>query len=375
MDRLRAAAGVWLSLLPAVAAASVATQYEPAMQLTWQVSRPAASEAERDLLRREYRLSQSSGEFWAGFDGLNARIHATAELLRRLHASIEGTPPAARHRSLLDGLEEAAAEQSPPVAAPVLPQAAPAPAAQAGEAAWTAWLLLAAVLGGLTLYLLRRGAAGSPRPATLRRGDAVAVNASPPPVPVAAETPPAAEEGLKRHTVPTPAAAPAPVDPVREEMDHALDLAEVMLSYGRTTGAMQALKDYLRDHPAISVRPWLRLLELYRQTGMREDFDSAAEAVHGHFNVRVPHWDEGVAGVPLQSFFEDEEQAEILGLEQLPHILARIQATWPDEACREYLRHLLADNRGGGRQGFPVSVVADILLLEDILNDRLAGQT
>ena len=157
-------------------------------------------------------------------------------------------------------------------------------------------------------------------------------------------------------------------------MDHALDLAEVMLSYGRTTGAMQALKDYLHDHPTVSVRPWLKLLDLHRQTGMHEDFERTAETVHRYFNVQVPGWDDGVSGVPLRSFFDEEEGIEILGLEQLAHLLAKIQATWPEASCLEYLRHLLVDNRGGGRMGFPVSVVAEILLLEDILNDRLAGQ-
>lgn len=355
------------------------------MQLALQLSVPAASEDERDLLRREYRLSQSASEFWVGFDSLNARIHGATELVRNLRGLVEGvTPPAARPPTLLSGLEAASAEPAPPKAAlRQVPEASARPVAEAGGMGWAP--LGAAVLGGLTLFLFRRRSAKvrlppAPVARAARSADRPLVNPSALP---AIETPPASEAppqsaddaaGLKRHTVPAPEEAPSPVDPVREEVDHALDLAEVMLSYGRTTGAMQTLKDYLHDHPATSVRPWLKLLELHRQTGMREDFERAADTVHRHFNVQVPNWDEGVSGEPLRSFFDDEEHTEILGLEQLPHILAKIQATWPDVSCLEYLRHLLVDNRGGGRLGFPVSVVAEILLLEDILNDRLAGQ-
>lgn len=385
MGRLRAVVG-WLAttmLFVAQAAFAVpsAMQMEPAMQLAWQLSAPVASEDERDLLRREYRLIQGASEFWVGYDNLNARIHGAADLLRNLRGLVDGVAlPAARPAPLLSGLEAASAERAPIAAALSLaPETPTKPVAEEGS---MDWVLGVAVLGGLTFLLVRRRAAVPARSVPSKRArplvETAVVKPAVPPVP---EAPPQAADdaggadGLKRHTVPVPEAAPPPsVDPVREEMDHALDLAEVMLSYGRTTGAMQALKDYLHDHPTVSVRPWLKLLDLHRQTGMREDFERAAETVHRHFNVQVPGWDEGISGVPLRSFFDEEEGIEILGLEQLPHILARIQATWSDASCLEYLRHLLVDNRGGGRMGFPVSVVAEILLLEDILNDRLAGQ-
>jgi hypothetical protein len=356
-------------------------QIEPAMQLTWQLSAPTASDDERDLLRREYRLTQAASDFWLGYDSLNARIHGAANLLRNLREIVDGvTPPVTRSLPLLVGPGPASVEPTPIAAA--LPLAPETPAKPVVEEGGMEWTLGVAVLGGLTLLLIRRRAAVPARSVPSRRArPEVETAVAKPAVPPVPEAPPQAADdaggadGLKRHTVPASEAAPPPaVDSVREEVDHALDLAEVMLSYGRTTGAIQALKDYLYDHPETSVRPWLKLLDLHRQTGMREDFERAAETVHRHFNVKVPDWDEGVSGVPLRSFFDDEEHTEILGLEQLPHILAKIQATWPDASCLEYLRHLLVDNRGGGRMGFPVSVVAEILLLEDILNDRLAGQ-
>ena len=359
-----------LAALPAAAAAQ--TDAEPRMQITWQLSAPSASDIERDLLRREYRLSQGSSEFWMGFDGLNARIHGAADRLRGLRGDIEGAQPDRPPASLLSGLVPPSGQAESPIVPlqeglAAVRTSPPEPGPEAGGAR-LAWFV--AVLGTLTFFLLRRRSKA-------RRAVPAAPSTPPAPRPESAASPvPAApavmEKRLDQPTVVQPdAGASDPALASREEMDHALDLAEVMLSYGRTTGAMQALKDYLFGQPTLSVRPWLRLLELYRQTGMREDFERAAATVHQHFNVRVPGWDEGVAGVPLRSFFDDEEHTELLGLEQIPHILEKVQATWPGPACQEYLRHLLADNRGGERQGFPVSVVAEILLLEDILSDRL----
>jgi len=373
-----------LFLLPAatISLAAPLGLPEPVMQLTSQLSAANANETERDLLRGEYRLSQKSSDFWLGFDGLNARIHGAAENVRALRGLIEGGPqPAPVKPSLLAGLD-----MPVPMPAPVrkgsAPGAKPLPDAAmernpvtvpaeptAGSMAW--WV--AGALGMLSLILFRvRGG---------RQHPAVAM-----PVPVAAnlpahapsrEPPPAvAAEEVKQEAPPSSVSPPSPpIDLQRAEVDHAIDLAEVMLSYGRTGGAMQTLKDHLDNYPTASVRPWLKLLMLFRQTGMREDFERAAATVHGHFNVRVPGWDEGVAGEPLRSFFDDEEHTELLSLEQIPHILAKVLATWPDSACLAYLRHLLADNRGGERLGFPISVVAEILLLEDILIDRMAGRS
>lgn len=386
MGRLRAAVCLQASLLLLVvlpAKTALSTPIEPEMQLSLQLSLTSATDDERELLRREYRLTQSSSEFWIGFDSLNARIHETADLVRSLRGLIEGsTVSASPPLSLLAGLDTAPAEPASSAALPKSSQLSPMVVAPQNTLMWAA--LGGAVLALLTLLLRRQAAKDQIRRGANVRADMMAQTAAMPPSAAPAITPPPAPgmlpqaseslEGLKRQTVPAAEAMLPSVDPVREEMDHALDLAEVMLSYGRTTGAMQTLKDYLQGHATVSVRPWLKMLGLYRQTGMREGFEQAAETVHRHFNVKVPGWDEGVSEVSLRSFFDEDEGIEILGLEQLPHILAKIQATWPEISCGEYLRHLLVDNRDGGRMGFPVSVVAEILLLEDILEDRLRGR-
>ncbi len=67
------------------------------MQMTVQMSLPAATEEERDLLRREYKLTQgeAASEFWVRFDRLNARIHDMADIVRSMRGMIEGAPAGA----------------------------------------------------------------------------------------------------------------------------------------------------------------------------------------------------------------------------------------------------------------------------------------
>ena len=47
-----------------------------------------------------------------------------------------------------------------------------------------------------------------------------------------------------------------------------------------------------------------------------------------------------------------------------PHIVARLTASWPD--VQEYVDGLLIDTRGG-RRGFPMDAMSEILFLSDLL--------
>jgi hypothetical protein len=143
------------------------------------------------------------------------------------------------------------------------------------------------------------------------------------------------------------------------EHESALDLAEILLSFGRVEGAAQALADHIDAHPKQTVRPWLRLLEVYREGGMRAEFDSLARRLNQTFNIEVMAWQQ-------QPRRRDHDC-----LQNYPHIVARLLDTWGTPACQAYLRHLLNDNRNGTRTGFPAEVLDEILLLANIL-ERIA---
>ena len=58
-------------------------------------------------------------------------------------------------------------------------------------------------------------------------------------------------------------------------------------------------------------------------------------------------------------------------MEQMAHVTKNVQQMWGTPECQAYLEHLLRDNRDGTREGFPLSVIDEILLLEAILDDQL----
>lgn len=156
------------------------------------------------------------------------------------------------------------------------------------------------------------------------------------------------------------AAAAAPLTAALEptpssEGDQALELAEIMLSMGLGHGASQALIERIRKEPKQALRHWLKLLEIYRRNGQKEEFERAAEELRLHFNVRPEDWQ--AAPGPTQT------------LENFPHITKRLTELWGKPDCLVYLQNLLDDNRGGARSGFPQAVAEEILLLISVMRE------
>ena len=148
-----------------------------------------------------------------------------------------------------------------------------------------------------------------------------------------------------------------------ESPDHVLELAEVMLAFGRSGQAIETLRHYIRSQPRQGVEPWLKLLDLYRQSELREEFDSLSKDLHQCFNVAVPEWD----SYPSHQANPNSPLGTTLSLESLPHIMGRLTAIWGQAECLSYLEKLLSDNRDGQRQGFALPIVREILILRDIL--------
>jgi hypothetical protein len=153
--------------------------------------------------------------------------------------------------------------------------------------------------------------------------------------------------------------------PANEEVppshEHVLELAEIMMSFGRADGAAQTLSEFLRDYPKESLIPWLKLLDLYHTSGRRGEYDDLAPKLNRAFNVKVPDWEH----------FNGPTTSE--SVEQFGHIMARINASWPNQDCLDYLTELLRDNRAGARIGFPLGVIDDILLLKVVLEWLIAN--
>lgn len=143
-----------------------------------------------------------------------------------------------------------------------------------------------------------------------------------------------------------------------DDGNSALELAEIMLSFGRLRGAAETLAQYIEDNTPDNIQPWSMLLDLYRRGDMPEEFEKLAGSMRRRFNVHVPAWDD--SGTPVSGLKSIEDYA---------HIIWRIGNSWGSQECMDYLHDLVHDNRAGTRSGFPLEVVEEIVLLMRTLEE------
>ena len=328
---------------------------------------------------------------------LNPEQRTVAEIDDRISAQLEVDEKIKRLEEYQALLKERLAQLDPPrqsgTTPPVAVPAAPPQSSGADDPGilehWSgpAAGLLAVMLGvGALLYLRHRrnGEASEASDAsfhtTLQSSAAsgpdepVAVVVPAPPVAapslpemrvVAASTSSVAHQGGDAHAdwvEPTFAPAhPIPFDETVDEQDSALELAEIMMSFGRTQGAAETLADYIRNNPRQAVKPWLKLLEVYHVAGMRAEFEALTRQLNKTFNVKMISWNDFKA---LRGTAADS-------IEQIPHIIQRLQAVWGTQEAQVYIHQILRDNRNGTRQGFTLAIVEELLLLLAVLDDEL----
>lgn len=170
------------------------------------------------------------------------------------------------------------------------------------------------------------------------------------------------------------------------EANPVMELAEIMLSFGRVDGAAQALREFVESNPTEALQPWIKLMEVYRMAGMRQQFEDIARNLNRTFNVEVQSWDEANAahassGLDLDLQLEPTGKpkaanatGKMQSLEDVPRIRDYVLKTWGTSDCLSYLQQLLRDNRDGTRLGFPLPVVEEILVLIEVLDYRLKNE-
>ena len=108
------------------------------------------------------------------------------------------------------------------------------------------------------------------------------------------------------------------------------------------------------------MKPWVKLLEVYRTANMRMEFEALTAQMHKTFNVQPVLWED----------FEVALHAPE-SLENMAHLSQRLYELWGRRECQAFLHDLLRDNRQGTRQGFPLAIVDEVLLLMAILDAQL----
>lgn len=278
------------------------------------------------------------------------RMQATVDQIRELIEAMPAGQPVA----------PAPAAVPPPAVVPVAPAVTAPP-----PRAWlegTPKTLIATIAGTIMLLLLiwlrRRGQpAAAPATATPKAGRESATTTLDIPAPAARAR---AAHHPHDDVHKTAAAAPAAKPPTPEttelpQIDQALELAEVMISMGLADGAAETLVDHIRAHPRRALYHWLKLLDIYKTSGNKEDFERSAAELRRNFNIQADDW-QADDGAPPRS------------IEDYGHLCIRIQELWEQpSSCIEYMARLLEDNRGGTRLGFPQSAAEEILFLIALL--------
>lgn len=326
-------------------------------------SRPVSTPREAGTLAREQEVAAAVDRSIVAEMELNARIRELQETQARLEARIRslGVAPAAAAGADASSAVAIAASQAAAVP-PAMP--APEPEPRPGDRYLIAGLLLAA----LALAFVLRRRRPEPKRAALR--EPRARNA-----PLPAHT--TVMRGLPRGAANAPATRGGPglldwdqgfkQEPAHslsfdagseefEEHKSAIELAEIMMSFGRLHGAAETLAEFIRGNPRQSLSPWLKLLEVYRTAGLRAEFNALAREFNRTFNVQTVDWEN-----------YDEMRRAQASVEQMPYIVENLVKLWRTPDCQIYVEKLLRDNRNGTRIGFPFGVVDQLLTLSAIL--------
>jgi hypothetical protein len=125
-------------------------------------------------------------------------------------------------------------------------------------------------------------------------------------------------------------------------------------------GAAQTLSDFIRANPKQAVKPWVKLLEVYKTANMRTEFEALTSQLNKTFNVKPVTWDDFDVALRAPE-----------SLENIVHLSQKVCELWGKRECQAFLHALLRDNRQGTRQGFPLAIVDEILLLLAILESHL----
>lgn len=373
---------------------------EPSLRLATELmSAAVAKESQRDILRLEYRMlmalnEQASSQLAAAeklrnMEGALAELQARAgEFAQRIE---KDGAPALLPPSASPAPAPVAAQPPVPQGQPIAkPQPKPVePVASSGGSSWSLYGLFAGVVLGLAGWFGWRRY----RDGKLDDGDDERVIAIPEMRVdpkredereelggVDLQVEPAAmgmpmkvdfEIDAKEHQEPQielasatkhPQQAPDSVMSINAttldehfEANPVMELADIMLSFGRVKGAAQALQEFIDHNPEEALQPWIRLMDVYRMAGMRGEFETVARNLNRHFNVEVQSWESGEPGGVRPQLLED-----------MPRLMNTVVNLWESGDVVGYLCQLLRDNRGGQRQGFALPVVDDILFLIEL---------
>lgn len=135
-----------------------------------------------------------------------------------------------------------------------------------------------------------------------------------------------------------------------------LDHADIFLSHGRTSLAIQLLQNHLIEHPKKSVTEWLFLLDLLAKENMQAMYEQTALECKEHYNIRI-------------AAFSNDESNSKQSIEDFPRLIAGLEQLWGTSPALVYLDDLIYNSRLETRVGFEKSVLDELLLLKHLAQE------
>ena len=147
---------------------------------------------------------------------------------------------------------------------------------------------------------------------------------------------------------------------IEEELleNNILDHADVFLSHGRTSLAIQLLQNHLLDYPKQSVTIWLFLLDLLAKENLQAVYEQTTLECKEHFNIRI-------------AAFSNDEAGLKQNLEDFPRLISGLEQAWGAPAALVYLDDLIYNSRLENRVGFEKSVLEELVLLRSIAQSNV----
>ncbi len=139
-----------------------------------------------------------------------------------------------------------------------------------------------------------------------------------------------------------------------------LDHADVFLSHGRSSLAIQLLQNHLLEFPKQSVTIWLFLLDLLAKENLQKLYEETAEECKLHFNVKIAE-------------FSNIDSPSTESLEDFPRLASGLEAVWNTPAAVSYLEDLIYNNRLEPRAGLAKNLIEELVLLRSIAQDNVSS--
>lgn len=135
-------------------------------------------------------------------------------------------------------------------------------------------------------------------------------------------------------------------------VDEQIDLeqeADFFIALGHDDAAIDLLLAHLKNTGGAAPMPYLKLLEIYRRRGDRDDYELMRRRFNHRFNSVAPDWDEdGKLGRHLENY---------------PDHLKRLQMAWPMPLDAMAELEAMAFGRSDGHELFDLPAYQDVLFL------------